>query len=178
MAKPLDILDKKRADLSVLVESLEKAGYMVQARRIRGEMTQSVRKQNTGGQWSTGHLNVPPCSNIPAENVGPDKVGAQEFTPPSMPNTSKRSNQTASPVVQLRPLELNQCVGKAPNRDPSFVVKMDDPMGSRERKLHEGGQVKLQSLIEVKKLEELIFSADFYCPDKGALRTFFRKNKT
>ncbi len=44
-----------------------------------------------------------------------------------------------------------------------------------EGKLHEEGQVKLQQVLEVIKLEKLTFASGFRCPDVEAVRTFCKK---
>ncbi len=77
----VDILEKKMADLPQLVESLEEAGYMVQAGRIRNTMTQSVMKQKAGGHGSTGQLNTSSSSKICVENVEPDRTDTHEVYP-------------------------------------------------------------------------------------------------
>ncbi len=109
--------------LSPLVESLEMAGYKVQAGKVRDAMTPSVPKQKSGGHKSTGHPFPSSSSNYTDES------------PPPEPSTSKTEPSVA---VQLRPLDLNQCVGEDRHGNPSFVLKMDELDGSQGTKKYTG----------------------------------------
>ncbi len=190
MLELLDILERKLTDLSHLVESLEKAGYMVQARKIRDAMNHQSRNRPLGamGQQDIRSLLRAPASllkalnrielasmrlphslsrapaRIPAKlslsmpnyspwvctslfgkvgnssweytgeewirfrtyevtgkNLDEARVDASEVIPPPEPSTSKHSSQTELPAAQLRPLDPNQCVGKAPSWWASFI---------------------------------------------------------